>query len=111
MKTTISPGPPRAGTVVPPRGTFYAGSARRASTWTPPGPGARPPAASAAEPGPAPEPLPAHREHLDPRQVGRGLRSQVGVAVVADAPDAGDGLPQVDVGLRLVADHRPQVVA
>ncbi len=52
----------------------------------------------------------AHREHLDPRQVRCRGGAQVGVAVVADAPDPGDRLAQFVVG-RLTPDDCPQVVA
>ena len=51
-----------------------------------------------------------HREHFDPRQVGGRGGPEVGIAIVTDAPDAGDRLAQLVVG-RLAAQHRPEVVA
>ena len=54
--------------------------------------------------------LPAHREHLDLRQIGRRLRPQVGVAVVADVPQGGDVRVELVVRRR-APDHRPKIVA
>jgi len=51
-----------------------------------------------------------HREHFDPWQVGGRGGPEVGIAVVADAPDAGNRIAQLVVR-RLAPQHGPEIVA